>query len=191
MNTRKSPQIESLSDDAINAVCERLLEKDGHTESLPGNSHIHNDRPLPFLAVYRRPVANDDLGTEDLISGEASYLIISGDPKLQETGSKLIRCLVKQLTKKFSAVLIVEIWAVPPIRNNSDQHSGITRPKFRIMTSGTRPPTRTIEALVKSLEAIKLNRKRSTVDVLYRDSRCPCNMSPLIQVIEARKLNCW
>ena len=191
MNSKKSSRIERLSKDAINAVCQRLIEKDGHTESLPGNGRIHNDRPLPFLAVYRRPVANDDSGTEDLISGEASYLVISGDAQLKQTVSDLIRVLVSHLTEKFNAVLIVEIWAVPPVRNIRDQMSGISPPKFTIMTSKTRPPTRTIEALVKSLEAIKLNRTKGIVDVLYRDSRCPCNTSPLIQAIEARKLNCF
>ena len=191
MNSKKPRRIENLSEDVINAVCKRLLEKDGHTESLPGNGRIHNDRPLPFLVVYRSPVANNDPGTEDLISGEASYLIISGDPQLEQTVSNLIRSLVNKLTEKFNAVLIVEIWAVPSIQGIRDQLSGIIQPKFTILTSQTRPPTRTIEALVKSLEAIKLSRCNSTVDVLYRDSRCPCNVSPLIQAIEARKLNCF
>ena len=191
MNSKKSSEIVGFSDDAIHAVCERLLEKDGHTESLPGNGRIHNDRPLPFLVVYRRPAVNNDLGTEDLVSGEASYLITSGEPNLEQAVSKLVRCLVRQLTKKFNAVLIVEIWAVPPIQDNRDELSGISQPKFTIMTSGTRPPTRAIEALVKSLEAIKLNRKRSAVEVMYGDRRCPCNTSPLMRSVEARRLNCF
>ena len=191
MMKKEANSVRSLSDTAINSLCERLLSNDGLTESLPGNGSIHNDRPLPFLAVFRPPLKHGDPGTEKLITGEASYLIASADVRFEKQTSKLIQCLVKPLTGKFNAVLIVEIWAAAPSLKNRAHPSGSSRPEFTILTSGTRPPTRTIEALVKSLEAIKINRQKAKVTVTYGDNRCPSNTAPLMQPEEARKLNCF
>ena len=181
----------NLSSAAINSLCERLLSNDGLTESLPGNGRFHNDRPLPFLVVYRRPANNGDPGTEKLITGEASYLIVSSDSQFKSYASSLLECMARQLSLKYNAVLIIEIWAATPVPKNKDQTKGSSRPEFTIMTSQTRPPTQTVEALVKSLEAIKINRKKAKVNVKYGENRCPCNSMPLLQPELARKLNCF
>ncbi len=180
---------ESFSAKTINSLCKRLLANDGLTESLPGNGSIHNDRPLPFIGVFRRPPNNGDPGTEKLISGEASYLI--ADSQFDDYTPTLVRALAKELTRKFNAVLIVEIWAADPLQGENNHSDGGCRPGFTILTSRNRPPSKTIEALVKSLEAVKINKQKAEVKVTYGENRCSCRTTPLIQHREARKLNCF
>lgn len=186
-NDSNSP--DNLSVTEINSLCKRLLLNDGLTVPLPGKGSIHNDRPLPFLIVYRRPLKNADSGTEKLITGEASYLI--ADSRFEQSTGKLIRTLVGQLSAKFNAFLVVEIWAAPRNGESSTHPSGVAGPEFTILTSPTRPPTKTIEALVKSLEAIKINRRKAEVKVAYCEKRSLSNAAPLMTRTEARKRNCF
>ncbi len=61
--------------------CLELADKLGKGEAvrfkLPGGGRLHIDRPLPFLCVYRRPEGHADTGTEQLLTSQAAYLIVS------------------------------------------------------------------------------------------------------------------
>lgn len=193
MSRRKgsdAPHLEAISDDFIETVCTRLTQGKQVRETLPLEGRLHIDRPLPFLCVYRRPTRHPDAGTERLVTGEASYLVISGERQLQAGLSTLIRRLTETLADKFGAFLIIELWAARGSGNNDNNHP-VPRPGFSILTSAARPPTATLEALAKALKRIRVLKQSATVDVTYSRRRSPTGLSPLILSTETRELNCF
>ena len=98
-----------IPDSLINEIQERLLQGKQVRRALPLDGRLHIDRTLPFLVVYRRPHNYSDKGTDRLVKGEASYLIISDDPRLKSSLSKLIRAIVRTLSQECKAFLIIEI----------------------------------------------------------------------------------
>lgn len=67
------------------------------------------DRDLPFLLLYRAP-KGQDLGTPQLVTGEAAYLLAAhgDDPR------PVVEALVEDRHPKFGAFLILEVWATEP-----------------------------------------------------------------------------
>ena len=47
------------------------------------------------------------------------------------------------------------------------------KPGFRIITSASRPPTKAVEILEKSLKNIKILKQKATVGVVYSKDRAP------------------
>ena len=92
----------------IDVVCRRLRDNQRVRRNLPVWGRIHIDRQLPFLCVYRRPVKGDDAGTERLATSEASYLIGSGQKRLQPGLADLLRGVAATLVEQFGACLMLE-----------------------------------------------------------------------------------
>ncbi len=69
------------SDSLIESVCRRIAKDQRVRRTLPGKGRLHIDRQVPFLCVYRQPPEHEDAGTEQLVKGEASYMIASGCPE--------------------------------------------------------------------------------------------------------------
>ncbi|MCB0211213.1 MAG: DUF1704 domain-containing protein [Anaerolineae bacterium] len=158
--------------------------------NLPQHGRLHIDRPLPFLCVYRQPTKTTDVGTEQLVTGEASHLIVCGKPGQQSGITALVRTIAETLAPQFEAFLIVEIWAAPSPRTDKTKIA-VLQPSFKVVTSHVRPPTTTIEALTKSLRRIKIQRQPASVEVVDRKKRAPSQMSMLLSSTIARKLNCY
>jgi len=98
---------ETISDELIETVCQRLSQEQQIRRTLPLDGRLHIDRPLPFLCVYRRPPKKRDEGTETLVMGEASYLIVSGQRQLKPSLTRLIRRMSEILVARFGAFLII------------------------------------------------------------------------------------
>ncbi len=191
MSQSKSPPVETISDDLIQLVSTRLAQGKRVRHTLPLEGLLHIDRELPFLCVYRRPPRRLDEGTEQLVTGEASYLIASGERRFKPGLAALVRSVVETLANKFDAFLIIEIWSAPASQNNNEQDPLLLKPAFRIVTSKVRPPTITIEVLEEALKRIKIQRQTATVEVVYSKKRAPQGLLPLVPSVEARKLNCF
>jgi uncharacterized protein (TIGR02421 family) len=90
------------------------------------------------------------------------------------------------------AFLIIEIWSAP---DDGRRPQGVSLllepPAFRLVTSKTRPPTETIEALEESLQDIHLLSRPPDVKVEPGRKRSPPGTAPLMLVAEARQLNCF
>jgi hypothetical protein len=67
-----------LATDEIEQMVLTLKTGELLRKKLPGGGRIHIDRPQPFLCVYRRPETRPDKGTEQLLLGQASYILSSG-----------------------------------------------------------------------------------------------------------------
>ena len=180
---------ETISDTLIEKVCSRLVQGRRVRYTLPLGGRIHIDRPLPFLCVYRQPPNRQDPGTERLVLGEASYLIASGDKRLWPSLSHLVRRLAQTLAEKFHTFLIIEVWATSEAQPFPEGDLPTTKPAFQIITSKTRPPTTTIEALEYGLKEIRVLKQRAAVDIVYSKKRSPANLPLLLPIKEARKLN--
>ena len=179
------------SDSLIESVCRRIAKDQRVRRNLPGKGRLHIDRQVPFLCVYRQPPDHEDAGTEQLVKGEASYMIASGAPEHQAGVSKLVREVVETLSTEFGAFLIVELWAAPDGGKANNPAIPTVFPNFKVYSANTTKMTRTVEALEKRLKRIKVLKH----GVQVRDERNghthPPNLPPLIPADEARELNCW
>lgn len=181
----------SIPDSFIYKIQKRLERGKQVRRTLPLDGRLHIDRTLPFLVVYRRPQRYPDKGTERLVKGEASYLIISDDPRLKSSLGKLLNAIVKTLSHECEAFLIIEIWAKQNDLKTSRLEKKILKPSFTITTSKTRPPTRTVETLERALKRIKILKHLAKVEVNYNDARSKNEVIPLLPIREAQNLNCF
>jgi uncharacterized protein (TIGR02421 family) len=115
--------------------------------------------------------------------------MVAPGTRAQHSGlSHLILTIAETQAQLFGSFLIIELWT-SAIRQNSFIDPNLNRPEFQIITSPTRPPTHTVEALEEALKRIKVNRMSSKVEIIYHKNRNPSRFAPLIPSIEARKLN--
>jgi len=134
MDLSETSEYSLIFDDLIKIVEDRLNREKRLHLSLPLQSKLHIERPLPFLSVYRQPPDFADSGTARFIAGEASYLVASGDQPAAPGISALIKKIVTILSEKYGAFLIVEIWSS---RSNSvpgQTEPNLEKPVFRIYT---------------------------------------------------------
>jgi uncharacterized protein (TIGR02421 family) len=191
VNHLKPKVINIISDELIQEIQDRLSEGKQVRRTLPLEGRLHIDRTLPFLVVYRRQPKHLDQGTDQLVKGEASYLIASSSPQLKPGLSKLIRTIVKMLSREYGAFLIIELWAGGENYPENEMTKVVPKPGFRIITSASRPPTKAVEILEKLLKNINILKQKATVAVVYSKDRAPAGLTPLIASTEARKLNCF
>lgn len=174
----------------IARVRKQLLAGKPIRQSLPLNGLLNIDRTLPFLVVYRKPINRTDSGTEMLVNSEASFLIASAEPRQASSLSKLVRAIAETLSGMCKSFLIIEIWSDEYVPNPSPDPNS-ARPSFKILTSPSRPPTHSIEALKDALLQIVINKHRSLVEVDYNKHRAPQKLTQLIPPTVARKMNCF
>jgi uncharacterized protein (TIGR02421 family) len=179
----------TIPDSLIVKIQDRLSNGKRVRRVLPLEGRLHIDRTLPFLIVYRRPYNYSDKATERLVMGEASYLIVSDDPRIKSSFKKLLRTIVQTIYKECKAFLIVEIFSNRNYGTKTD--NDIVKPGFNIFTSKTKPPTRTVEALERSLGRIKILKKSAKVEVLYNSIHSRAGLPPLLSDAEAQSLNCF
>ena len=93
----------------IAAIIKRLEAGESVRRKLPSGGYLHLDRQVPFLLVYRRLNGMTSPATEQLLRGEASYLIIDGKRRLNKSTVALVSSIGESLARSFGAFLIVEI----------------------------------------------------------------------------------
>ena len=102
-----------ISERFVADVCTRLSASKRVRRELPHEGRLHIDRQLPFLCVYRHPTRGTDIGTQQFVKGEASFLITRGQASMRPSIAMLIRRVIETLEPSFGAFLLVEIWAGP------------------------------------------------------------------------------
>lgn len=194
----------AISDAFIDEVCQRLARNQRVRRTLPEGGRLHVDRQLPFLCIHRRAAEGDDTGTERLVTGEPSFLIAPGNPRLRRSVARLVRRIAEQMSAQFGAFLIVEVWAaeemtlVSPFEGPTPPAAprgpgGVPRrwkPGFGLATRGPNPPYGTINALLRSLARIRVNRQRAEVEVREHTVGRPPSMPPLLSPADARRMGC-
>lgn len=188
---RKKPTgREAITDELIDDVCQRLSLDKQVRRGLPEKGRVHVDRQLPFLCVYRQPLDHEDIDTEKMIIGEASYLVGPGSPRYHTKLKQLVEGIVRTLSFEFGGMLLVEIWAGPEGTKSADPASPEVLPVFRIFASGSTKMDRTVDALHRALQTIKVMKQKVVVEVERGGSTHPPGFKPLIPRGGASELQC-
>ena len=136
------------------------------------------DRQLPFLCVFRRRPQDEGAGTEDLLVGEAAYLLASAERGLHAGLVALVERAVDVLLPSFGAFLVVEIWASREGRTEVGATPG--HPRFRIFRTRRPEISSTTEVLEKALRRITLQRKSAEVETVRSARIAPPGLRPLL-----------
>ena len=134
------------------------------------------DRQLPFLCVFRRRRQDEGAGTEDLLLGEAAYLLAAADRALHAGVVALVEQSVDVLLPSFGAFLVVEIWASREGRTEVGATPG--HPRFRIFRTRRPEISSTTEVLEKALRRITLQRKSAEVETVRGTRIAPPVFAP-------------
>jgi uncharacterized protein (TIGR02421 family) len=173
-------------------MVERLARGDRVRQRLPGGGRIHLDRPLPFLAVYRRPTGGGDAETQGLVTAEPAYLIAPGNLDRQREVTELVLALASALRAEFGAFLVVEIWsardgvsAVHGEEPVSDARPRtVRRPTFSVFAGTLTASDPTVQSLERMLAHIPLRPPPLDVEVVEGTAVHPPELPPLLPAEE-------
>jgi uncharacterized protein (TIGR02421 family) len=188
MNTDGEP---AITGKFIQEVCKRLAEDRRVRRTLPEHGRLHIDRKLPFLCIYRRPLSAGDPGTDQLVKGEASYLIAPSATGYKKSLSALVSALAATQSEIPGAFLIIEIWTRESPVTIIDPVQGRTAPSFRIFVPPERIPVETVESLKSALTRIVISKNRAKVSTVYNNRTWPPGLPHLLTLREIQKYNCF
>lgn len=191
MPPKKPKTVTTIPDKLIREVGARLSEGKRVRRTLPMDGRLHIDRTLPFLVVYRRPHKQPDKGTDELVKGEASYLIAPAGPRHKPALSKLVHTAAAVLSGKFGAFMIIEIRSDSDDRHGNNTAQGIPNPLFRVHISTLRPPAKAAEALERSLKRMTILKRKVEVEEVKGKTFSPPGLPPLLTGAEILGLNCF
>ena len=177
-----------VSDPMIAAIVKRLEAGQSVRRKLPSGGYLHLDRQVPFLLVYRRPVGETSNAAEQLLRGEASYLIVDGKRRLNKSTVTLVSSIADSLAKSFGAFLLVEIWT-----DTTDEFAEITpglRPAFRILTQRSDALSASTLALKKALSQISVQRSQARVMLTESTKPWSPGLPRLVPAAFARRIGC-
>jgi uncharacterized protein (TIGR02421 family) len=158
--------------------------------TLPVWGRIHIDRQLPFLCAYRRPVKGNDVGTERLVTSEASYVICSGQKRLQPQITDLVRAVAETLVEQFGACLLLELWAAPPRLTEGPVTTAELHPQFRLAAAKEVSTNAVTDDLEDALTRLKLSGKKATVTRVTTAKCSPKTLSPILSTAMAAEIGC-
>ena len=156
-------------------------------QKLPGDGLIHIDRPQPFLCVYRRPEARSDKGTEQLLLGQASYILSSGSEEHQPLLKALITRLLDVIVEAYGAVLVLELWSAPDDLPVTPDEAPA---RFGIVAARHGVPDATIESLEHSLIATTHDRTPE-ITINYSSGATSPGLPPLLSPEEEEQQNAY
>jgi uncharacterized protein (TIGR02421 family) len=187
--TRRSARKPVISDRFVESACKRLAAGKPLRRVLPVWGRIHVDRQLPFLCVFRRRPQDEGAGTEDLLVGEAAYMLASAERGLHAGLVTLLERAVDVLLPSFGAFLIVEIWASREGR--IEVGAALGSPRFRIFRTRRPEISATAEVLEKALRRIKLQQKTAEVETVRSARIGPPGLRPLLasETAAARRIH--
>jgi uncharacterized protein (TIGR02421 family) len=178
--SQKAARKPVITDRLVDSACERLAAGKPLRRGLPDWGRIHVDRQLPFLCVFRRRSRDKGAGTEDLLLGEAAYLLASAERGQHAGLVSLLDRAIDVLLPSFGAFLVVEIWASREGRTEAEATPG--EPQFRIFRTRQPGVLSTVEALERALHRIKVRRKPAQVETVRGARISPPGLPPLLAI---------
>lgn len=173
----------------IDQILERLLQGKRIRRTLLESGRLNIDRKLPFLIIYRPPKGISDPGTSRLVKGESAYLIAPSHDFKKSGVQELVKQLASLLSEEYGAYLIIEVWASSREIREQESDELPPRPSFKLYIPQKRPPTKTVEALERSLSQIRILKRKATVEIndWSNSGRKPAAFSESV----SRKINCF
>jgi uncharacterized protein (TIGR02421 family) len=185
-----------VSMDALtNKILARVTANKRVRLELPDGGRLHIDRQLPFLCLYRQPVDRDDIGTPDLVRGEASFITTTAAKKVSGELSNLIARIADSMSQQFGAFLVVEIWSAPDrevavAADKNDIEPTELRPDFVISARGPNIPQQTLETLRKNLQRISIMKQPAMVRIDSATAAHPPDLAYVLKSRDAARLCC-
>lgn len=171
----------------IEVIVQRLRAGKRIRRRLPAGGRLHIDRPLPFLAVYRRPPDRADPGTDRLVVGQGSYLVAAGKEAAQEAVGRLVEAVVETLAGQFQAVLLVELWSAGQVGDAIADGALVARPCFKVMMQEDAKGRATAASLVRALRQVRLLGRDTKVQVISGRQPAPPGLPALITTTAAER----
>ncbi len=166
-----------FSDTLLDEIKQKLSANELIRYKLPEGGRIHIDRNLPFLIVHRRSVDSQDVGTRNLLLGEAAYLQTSASPDYQPAIKELVSMIAETQVQHYGAFLLIELWSK---ELQQDQIASLPRPEFNIIAPEHSVPLQTLETLEHALQDITLRGRLANVKISHNDQPAPPGLAPLI-----------
>jgi uncharacterized protein (TIGR02421 family) len=182
-------------DALTNKILARVTANKRVRLELPDGGRLHIDRQLPFLCLYRQPVDRDDIGTPDLVRGEASFITTTAAKKVSGELSNLIARIADSMSQQFGAFLVVEIWSAPDrevavAADKNDIEPTELRPDFVISARGPNIPQQTLETLRKNLQRISIMKQPAMVRIDSATAAHPPDLAYVLKSRDAARLCC-
>lgn len=152
---------------------------------LPGGGHIHVDRQQPFLCVYRYPADRRDAGTDRLLAGGASYMLMSESMQRSAAANQLLAELAAQLVGMFGAAIVLEIWAAAD--KSVTVAAPAVGPRIRIVSSALSSPMQTLETLERAILTTDWPGGKPELEIEYVEHIGPRGMPPLFEIDALRE----
>jgi uncharacterized protein (TIGR02421 family) len=185
---RESSEPKRIDDRMIEEIAGRLRDGKRIRRSLPLWGRLHIDRQLPFLCVYRHPADADDPGTAELVTGQASYLMASGDKRLHADLSRLVTRVTETLKEAFGSFLLLEVW--PSNADDGAKGAASGRPTFRLVLPKKHSIGATVAAFEQALHDVEPNNETVDVEVETAAKVCPPHLPSLLSPNKAAALGC-
>jgi len=171
-------ELASWFEQLAESVCIRLAANQRVRRTLPADGRLRVDRQLPFLCVYRQPEVHEDLGTRELITGEAAYLFASGATDLHQHLESLCERVVATLGEHFGTFLLLEVWSLPwPSKPVASRGVKDLYCEVQVVDPDVIPAT--VEALVDALQEIRLADRSPAIHVRAQPAIAPPGLPPL------------
>lgn len=152
-----------------------------------GWGRLHIDRKLPFLCIYRRPKNICDKGTNELILGQANYILVDEARAKSTAFKELLQCIASKTEKAFGAFLFLELCSLDHQQPVPNSQSAL---QFQINTDSVNPPLNILEVTENALLDIKFNGVNPKLSLDYGSKPHPNNMMAL-NLSQQNSLSNW
>ncbi len=180
---------EQVSDPLIAAIIKRLETGKPVKRTLPSGGYLHLDRQVPFLLVFRRPAKQQFPATEQLLRGEASYIILDGRRQFNKSNAALVSAIAESLAASFGAFLLIEIW-----EDKSEESAELTpsfRPAFNLFVERNAALSSTTLSLRKALARISVQRSQAVVELKDTRKTWKSGLNRLVNAQLGKRINCY
>jgi len=165
-----------INDAFIQEVSSALDENKPIRRRFTGWGRLHIDRKLPFLCIYRRPQNSREKGTDELILGQANYILVDEVRAKTAVFKKLLQCIAIKTEKAFGAFLFLELWSQDHQQPVPNSQSAL---QFQIYTDAENPPLNILEATENALLGIEFNDVNPELTLDYGANSYPNHMTTL------------
>ena len=174
----------NIGEQFLREITEELARDVPVRRDLPRGGHLHIDRRLPFLCVYRGVADTADTGTGQLLTSQAAYLVTYPGAISEAALGALIGTLVASQSAQFGAFLLLEIWA-------ADSSDGEPPPQgFRIVAPDLHAPQTLLESMESALLRVGVGEEPPGIRLDYQPEPGRPGMAPLLTREQLRACQC-
>ncbi len=151
-----------MKEPQLRALLEALRKGEGFRQEIGQGGVLHIDRPLPFLCLYRNTAEGGDEGTQALLEGQSSYLLVPPDQDSSEL-DRLLELIGDEMMRQFGGFLLLELSL-----RSGEEGGRESKHVFRILAPREDPPAAVLEEMEDALLSVTIHRKVPRISIDYR-----------------------